>query len=214
VLIEIWSDIVCPWCYLGVARFSTALAGFEPRDAVTVRHRSFELDPAAPIAVSSVVDMLVTKFGSSRDEVLALEERMAGLARAEGLPYTADRPTGNSLDAHRVLHLARAAGREDDVRDALWRAHFGAGASLFDPPSLTAAAVDAGLAPDAVAALLAGEQYRADVRADEARAGELGITGVPFFVIGGTATGRALGISGAQATDVFGRALAQAWSGS
>jgi predicted DsbA family dithiol-disulfide isomerase len=213
VLIEVWSDVICPWCYVGAARFERVLAAFEHRADVVVRYRSFELDPSVPPGqITSVVDMLQAKYGGSREQVLAMEEQMAGLAAAEGLGYTAERPTGNSLDAHRILHLAADRGQGDVVRAALWSAHFGSASSVFDHASLTELAVGAGLDAGEVAGVLGSDQYLDAVRADEARAAELGISGVPFFVFGDTSAGSAIGLSGAQPEESFASALARGYA--
>ncbi len=213
VMVDVWSDIVCPWCYVGLARFDKALAAFEHRDQVVVRHRAFELDPSIPRGqVSSVLDMLQQKFGGSREHVLAMEERMASMAAAEGLGYVADRPTGNTYDAHQVLQLATDRNLGDVVRSALWQAHFGAGRSVFTADDLIGIGAEAGLDRAEVTEVLAQDTYWKAVRGDEQRAAELGITGVPFFVFGDAASGDALGISGAQSTERFGQALAQGWA--
>jgi predicted DsbA family dithiol-disulfide isomerase len=205
--VDVWSDIVCPWCYLGKARFEGALASFEHRDQVEVVHRSFELDPGFPAdQVISVLDMLSSKFGLSRDRAAEAEAGMAQMAAAEGLEFSVDRPHGNTLDAHRLLHLAKDRGRQDDVLTRLYRANFGAERSVFDTENLVAIAGEAGLDTAEARTVLSGDDYTEAVRADEREAAELGATGVPFFVIDG-----ALGISGGQRTDVFLQALRQAW---
>ena len=213
MIVEVWSDIVCPWCYLGLARFQKALDGFEHRNQVDVRHRSFELDPSIPRGqVSSVLDMLQSKFGGTREQVLAQEERMASMAAAEGLGYVADRPTGNTYDAHQLLHLATDRGLEDVVRAALWREHFGAGRSVFTAEDLISIVVPAGLDHAEVEQVLKDDTYWEAVRTDEQRASQLGITGVPFYVLGDVRRGDALGISGAQPAARFADALAKGWA--
>jgi predicted DsbA family dithiol-disulfide isomerase len=206
--VEVWSDIVCPWCYLGKARFEAALAAFEHRDQVEVVHRSFELDPGFPTdQVVSVLDMLTSKYGLSRDQAAEAEAGMARMAAAEGLEFSADRPHGNTFDAHRLMHLARDRGRADEMLARLYRANFGAERSVFDTGSLVTIAGQAGLDTAEAARVLAGDDYADAVRGDERRAAELGATGVPFFVIDG-----ALAISGGQRAEVFLQALREAWS--
>jgi predicted DsbA family dithiol-disulfide isomerase len=198
---------------VGLARFQKALDSFEQHDQVDLLHRSFELDPSLPRGqVSSVLDSLQRKFGSTRDQILAMEGRMASMAAAEGLGYVADRPTGNTYDAHQLLHLAIDRGLGDVVRSALWQAHFAAGRSVFTAEDLSAIVVPAGLDEAEVKQVLAEDTYWEAVRTDEQRAARLGITGVPFFVLGDVSSGDALGISGAQSTERFVTALQQRWA--
>lgn len=205
--VDVWSDIVCPWCYLGKARFEKALAEFEHRDQVEVVHRSFELDPSFPKGeVVSVLDLLSHKYGLSRDKAAEAEASMAEMAAAEGLEFSVDRPHGNTFDSHRLLHLATDRGRQDEMLTRLFGANFGAKRSVFDTESLVAIAGEAGLDTDEARGVLTGEDYAEEVHADERRAAELGAAGVPFFVIGG-----ALAISGGQRAEVFLQALRQAW---
>ncbi|MER5768386.1 DsbA family oxidoreductase [Streptomyces sp. NPDC001985] len=207
--VEIWSDIACPWCYIGKARFEKGLADFAHRDRVEVVHRSFELDPArAKGDTGSVVDMLARKYGRTREEALAMEEHVASNARAEGLGYrTEGRDHGSTFDIHRLLHLARARGLQNELLDRAYRANFAEERSVYDPETLAALAVEAGLDPAEARAVLADESAYADeVRADEREAAELGATGVPFFVFDGR-----YGVSGGQPAELFTKALEQAW---
>jgi predicted DsbA family dithiol-disulfide isomerase len=208
--VEIWSDIACPWCYVGKARFEKALAGFPHRDRVEVVHRSFELDPGrAKGDVQPVLTMLTRKYGMSEAQARAGEENLGRQAAAEGLEYrTRDRDHGSTFDMHRLLHLAKAHGRQDELIQAFYRANFAEERSVFgDDERLVELAVAAGLDADAARAVLADPSAHADdVRADEREAARLGATGVPFFVID-----RAYGVSGAQPAEVFTRALTQAW---
>jgi predicted DsbA family dithiol-disulfide isomerase len=207
VNVEIWSDLVCPWCYIGQARFRRALDGFAHRDEVQLRYRSFELDPAYPQGETvDVLDMLSAKYGMSADQAAAAEQRVAALAAAEDLPFEAKRPHGNTFDGHRVVQFAATRGLAGPVLDALYRANFSGERSIFEPQSLTAIAADGGLDAGAVAEMLASDAFSDAVRADEQQAGELGITGVPFFL----ANGR-LAVSGAQASEVMGELLTTAW---
>lgn len=205
--VDVWSDIVCPWCYLGHARFGAALARFEHRDQVEVVHRSFELDPGFPPGqVSSGTDMLASKYGLSREQAARAEEGMAEMAAAEGLAFTVTRPYGNTFDAHRLVHFARDHDQQDQMLSRLYRANFSAERSVFDPEGLTAIAAEAGLDAAAARQVLASEDYADAVRADEREAAGLGATGVPFFVLD-----RSLAISGGQRAEVFLQALRQAW---
>jgi predicted DsbA family dithiol-disulfide isomerase len=208
--VEIWTDINCPWCYVGKARFDQALAGFEHRDQVEVVHRSYELDPSRPQGVTEhVLPLLAKKYGMSEEQARQAEERISANARAEGLEYrTAGRDVGNSFDMHRLLHFARERGRQHEMIDVLYRANFAEERSAFEGTErLVELAAEAGIdADDARAVLEDPERYADDVRADEREGARLGATGVPFFVLD-----RTYGVSGAQPVDAFRQALEQAW---
>ncbi|MFI1956363.1 DsbA family oxidoreductase [Streptomyces althioticus] len=208
--VEIWSDIACPWCYVGKARFEKALASFPHRDGVEVVHRSFELDPGrARTDVEPVLTMLTKKYGMSQAQAEAGEDNLGAQAAADGLPYrTRGRDHGGTFDMHRLLRFAREHGRRERLLDLLYRANFAEERSLFgDDERLVELAGAAGLDPEAARAVLADpEAYAAEVRADEQDAARLGARGVPFFVLD-----RKYGVSGAQPVDVFTRALTQAW---
>ncbi|SMC97228.1 DsbA family oxidoreductase [Lentzea albidocapillata] len=201
--VELWADVICPWCYIGKARFDKALAGFEHRAEVTVVHRAFELDPHKE-GVESVQAMLATKFGPRAGE---MEDSVAQLARDEGLEYRLDREVGNTFDVHRLLHLAGERGVQAEVLNAVLHANFGQARSLFTPESLTEIATEAGLdAADVKTVLDDPAMYADEVRADEQRAREIGVSGVPFVVVAGR-----LAVAGAQPAELFGQALTQAW---
>jgi predicted DsbA family dithiol-disulfide isomerase len=207
--VEIWSDVVCPWCYLGKRRFERALESFEHRDEVRVAYRSFELDPAAPVGVTTpTVELLAGKYGMSPAQAEDAQRQMEERATADGLTFRMDGlRSGNTRDAHRLLQLAGARSRQPELAERLHRAYFTEQISIFDHASLSALAVEAGLDADEVAGVLAGNDYDDEVSADEALAQSLGATGVPFFVID-----RRYGISGAQPAEVIGQALDQAWA--
>ncbi|MCF3964592.1 DsbA family oxidoreductase [Streptomyces fuscigenes] len=207
--VEIWSDIACPWCYIGKARFEKGLAAFPHRDEVEVVHRSFELDPrAAAASGETVVDMLAAKYGRTREEAAAMEEQVASNARSEGLGYRIEgRDHGNTFDIHRLLHLAKARGRHSELLDLAYRANFAEERSVYARETLLALGVEAGLDEAEVASVLGDpEAYAEEVRADEREAAELGATGVPFFVLD-----RRYGVSGGQPAELFTQALQQAW---
>ncbi|MEV7866073.1 DsbA family oxidoreductase [Streptomyces sp. NPDC088124] len=207
--VEIWSDIACPWCYIGKARFEKGLAGFAHRDEVEVVHRSFELDPRLTKAdTGTVLDMLVAKTGRTPAEVREMEEHVASNARSEGLGYLLDgRDYGSTFDIHRLLHLAKARGRQDALLDLVYRANFAEERSVYDEDTLVGLAVEAGIEEAEARAVLADpEAYAAEVRADQREAAELGANGVPFFVLD-----RRYGVSGGQPAEVFTQALEQAW---
>src|SRR5690349_17839497 len=208
--VEIWSDIACPWCYVGKARFEKALAAFPHRERVEVVHRSFELDPGrAKDDIQPVISMLTRKYGMSEAQAEAGEDNLGAQAAAEGLPYrTRGRDHGSTFDMHRLLHFARELGRQVELLDLLYRANFAEERSVFDDDErLVELAGAAGLDTGAARGVLADPQAYADeVLADEREAAELGANGVPFFVLD-----RTYGVSGAQPAEVFTRALTQAW---
>ncbi len=144
--VDVWADIVCPWCYLGAARFDAALSQFEHRAEVEVVYHSFELDPGQPAGVTQpVLDMLAAKYGMTTAQAAAAEGRVQGLAQAEGLDFTVDRAFGSTRAAHRLLQYAQARGHGRAMLTALYQAYFGAGRPVFDEPGLAAVAADAGL---------------------------------------------------------------------
>jgi predicted DsbA family dithiol-disulfide isomerase len=206
--IDIWSDVVCPWCYLGKRRFEKALAGFDGRDDVTIGLRSFQLDPAKPKGqTSNRRTMLMSKYRLTEDRVREMDHNMEVMAAAEGLEYhlTGKGQTGNTLDAHRLVHLAGIHGRDDQMLDRLYKAYFTEERSIFDLESLVSLAVEEGLDAAEVREALESDRYVDAVTRDLDEARMLGVTGVPFFVIDNR-----YGISGAQATDIFSRALTMA----
>jgi predicted DsbA family dithiol-disulfide isomerase len=209
VHVESWSDIACPWCYIGKRRFEAALAGFEHRDAVTVSWRSFELDPDAPDErIGDRAEHLASKYGSSVEQARAMQDRITDLAAGEGLHYRFDiARAGRTFEGHRLLHLAAAHGLQDAMKERLMRAYFEEGALMSDHPALIRLAVEAGLPEAEVRDMLAGDRYAAQVRDDERTAHALGISGVPFFVVD-----RALGVSGAQPAEVLRGLLEQGWA--
>jgi predicted DsbA family dithiol-disulfide isomerase len=206
--IEIWSDVVCPWCYIGKRNLEVALTGFEHADQVEIEWRSYELDPSTPRRVElSMDEVLSRKYGMSQEEAVAANQRMTELAATVGLEYHLDRvQIGNTFDAHRLIHLAAGEGRGGAMKERLLRAYFTEGRAISDRATLAELAAEVGLDPGRVAAVLEGDEFAEDVRADEARAMELGSTGVPFFVFD-----ERLGVPGAQPPDVLLRLLQRAW---
>lgn len=208
--VDIWSDIVCPWCYVGKRRFETALAAFDGREAIEVQHHSFQLDPSAPRdRTSSRGEMLMKKYRLTPSQLEATDARMQQIAAEEGLDYHLDgTSTGNTLDAHQLVHLAREHGKQDAMIERLYRAYFSERASVFDPDSLVRLGQDVGLDQAEARAVLRDGRYVSAVQQDLELARKVGITGVPFFVIDGK-----YGISGAQQPSVFLEALTRAASG-
>jgi predicted DsbA family dithiol-disulfide isomerase len=207
--VEIWSDVVCPWCYLGKRHFERALDDFAHRDAVEVTYRSFELDPSAPAGQSTpTVEMLASKYGMTLDQARDAQRQMEQRAAAYGLTFRmADLRSGNTRDAHRLLHLAKAHGKQAELAERLHRAYFTEQGSIFDHSSLAGLAADAGLDRATAQAVLTGDEYRQSVEEDEHTARSLGVTGVPFFVID-----RRYGVSGAQPPEVMAQVLDRAWA--
>src|SRR5688572_13603037 len=204
--VDIWSDLVCPWCYIGKRRFEKALFSFAGRDDVTVVHRAFQLDPTMPKGqLFRHRDVLMRKYRMSESQVAAAQAKLASLAADEGLEYhLVESTTGNTLDAHRLVHLAGEQGNQDAVIERFFRAHFTEGRSLFDNDSLVSLAEEAGL--EGARDVLETNRYVENVAADHQEANALGATGVPFFVIDSR-----YGLSGAQSTEVFADALTRAW---
>jgi len=202
--VELWSDVVCPWCYIGRRRLEKALTRVGKRDSVEVILRSYELDPNAPRESSiSTSEHLESKYGMTADQVRQAQLRVSAIAAAEGLEYHLERtrPT-NTLDAHRLLQLASIRRLRPVVEERFEHAYFTEGASLGDPETLLRLATEAGLSDSDVRRVLAGQAFTLQVRADERDAAALGASGVPFFVFD-----RKEVISGAQPTEVILRAL-------
>jgi predicted DsbA family dithiol-disulfide isomerase len=209
--IDIWSDIACPWCYVGKRRLEAALAAFEHRDAVTVIWRAFELDPAAPRSIDPAISYaarLARKYGSSVAQAEEMIRRMTETAAADGLEFHFERiRPGNTFDAHRLLHLAGERGKQDALKERLFRAYLGEGEPIGEPAALARLAAEVGLDPTEVQAVLAGDAHADAVRADEETARRLGIRGVPFFVLAGR-----YAVSGAQPAAALRDVLATAWA--
>jgi predicted DsbA family dithiol-disulfide isomerase len=206
--VDIWSDVVCPWCYIGKRRFEAALAQFEHRDDVVVTWHSFELDPTAPqVAEGDPAERLSAKYGMSVEEARKRQDEITALAAQDGLRYDlAGARGGNTFDAHRLIHLGAEQGLADPVMERLMSAYFGEREPIGDPAALQRLATEAGLPAEQVAEVLEGDGHADAVRADEDTAARLGIGGVPFFVLG-----RRYGLSGAQPPEIILQALQQAW---
>jgi predicted DsbA family dithiol-disulfide isomerase len=209
--IDIWSDIACPWCYVGKRHLEQALERFAHKDEVEIVWRAFELDPRAPRvrdASQSYAERLATKYGTTPAQGQAMIDRMVATAAQDGLSLRFDHiRSGNTFDAHRLLHLAHERGKQDALKERLLRAYLTEGQAIGEPEVLRVLARDVGLDGAEVDAVLDGDRFAAEVRQDEAIARELQISGVPFFVMAGR-----LGVSGAQPADVLLGALDRAWS--
>ena len=206
--IDIWSDLGCPWCYLGKHRLETAIAASGHAGAIDLVPRSFELDPGTPHQARPVAEYLAAKMGWSPAQAAQMEAQLADLAQAEGLPFTGDRPYANSFDVHRVLHLAAAHGLAGELLGSLQRDLFGGRADVYGHDYLAGAAAGLGIDRARVEEVLAGDEYADAVRRDEADAGRLGITGVPFAVLDGR-----FAVPGASSVDGYARAIERAWAG-
>jgi predicted DsbA family dithiol-disulfide isomerase len=210
--IEVWSDIACPWCYVGKRRLEAALARFAHRDRVPLTWRAFELDPSAPRARDtsmSYAARLAQKYGTGVPQAEEMIARMTQVAADDGLDFHFERiRPGNTFDAHRVLHLAATRGLalQDAVKERFFRAYLTEGEPIGEPEVLARLAGEAGLDPEETRAMLAGDGLSKEVRDDEREAREIGIRGVPFFLIG-----RKYAVSGAQTPALLRGAIEKAW---
>lgn len=207
--IDVWSDIVCPWCAIGKRRLEAALALFPHRDSVEVVWRAFELDPKAPrVREGDHATRIAAKYGLTKDDAEARIRHISELAAKEGLDFQLERSrSGNTFDAHRLLVLAAARGVQDAVKERLFRAYLTEGEAIGEPEVLVRLAAEAGLDAEEARSVLATDRYASEVREEEAAAGTIGIRGVPFFLFDG-----ALAVSGAQPSEVILRALEQGWA--
>src|SRR6266545_1056323 len=208
--VEVWSDIVCPWCYLGKRRLSGALALFPRRENVQVVWRSFELDPSAPAILDSSLsyaERLARKYGLPVERAEQMTRQLTNVAAAEGLEYRFDLiRRGNTFNAHRLLHLAAHRGAQDALKERFFRGYMTEGEAIGDSDTLVRLASEIGLDADEVRRVLSTDAHASDVRADEEAARAMGITGVPFFLLAGR-----YGLSGAQPPELMLRALTTAW---
>ena len=210
--IDIWTDILCPFCYLGRRRFEQALERFEHRDEVEVQWHSFELDRSAPpVDDEDLPTHIASKYGTTLEAAVAQHETLAAQFAEVGLEFNwREAKRGNTFDAHRLVHLAEEVGgaaAADRAHGRLMRAYFTDGLAIGDREALVALAPELGLDADSVRDVLESDDFGNHVRSDEATAKMLGITGVPFFVLD-----RRYGLSGAQPAELFDQALAQAWA--
>jgi predicted DsbA family dithiol-disulfide isomerase len=210
--VEIWSDVVCPWCYIGKRRFETALERFPHRDEVEVEWKAFELDPTSTSGTRSDAGShakhISDKFGIDLAKAQGMLDNVTANAAGEGLEVHFEKAIGaNTFDAHQVIHLGGLRGVQDAVKERLMRAYFIDGEAVGDRETLVRLSAEAGLDPTEVRAALHSQQYAEDVRSDENEARELRITGVPFFVIE-----RKYGVSGAQPAEALLEVLEQVWA--
>jgi hypothetical protein len=207
--VEIWSDIACPFCWIGKASFDKAFARFEHADETEVIWRSYQLGPGMPREMEGdIYDVLAAKYGGTRDDAKRMNGRVAEMADQVGLDcdFDAIRPT-NTLDAHRVVHFARGEGMQDEAKERLFKAYFKDGSNVSDIGVLRRAAADAGLDPEGVGEMLESGDFAVAVEAEQEDAHELGISAVPTFVFD-----RASAVQGAQSEDLLLQALETAWA--
>jgi predicted DsbA family dithiol-disulfide isomerase len=223
--VEIWSDVACPWCYVGKRRLESALRSWSASKRATapgasgapaegvgvdVVWRAFELDRSAPPASKEPIDYaarLAGKYGVPRAQAEAMIARLVGVAKDDGLDMRFDRiKPGNTFDAHRLIHLGAERGKGDAMKERLLRAYFTEGEALSEHATLARLAAEVGIDESDAVETLASGAFADDVRADEAEAADLGISGVPFFVIGGR-----YAVSGAQPAEVLAEALERAF---
>lgn len=202
--VEIYSDVVCPFCWIGKKQFEAALEQFDRKDDVEVVYRSFELDQKAPVENQhDIYDMLSHKYGMTREQAIESNERVAQSAAAVGLEFNiAKAHVTNSFDAHRLIHLAATQNLQHEAFEKLHKAYFTDGIHIGHKDELVKIGVSLGIPESKVLQMLESDQFSAEVRADENRAKQIGVTGVPFFVID-----EKFAISGAQGTDNFLAAL-------
>ncbi len=207
--VDVWSDVVCPWCYVGLANLDVALEGFAPADEVEVVLHSFQLDPGATTrSPEETIEGIARKYGTSVGAVRARQAHIVSLGAERGIDFRFDQAwSGNTFDAHRLLHLALDRGVQRSLKARLGRAYFTDGEKIGEHDALRKAAVDVGLDPAEVDEVLAGDRYAREVLADIAAAHQLDVTGVPFFLVDGR-----LALSGAQPPELLRKVLDRAWA--
>lgn len=197
--VDIWSDVVCPFCYIGKRHFEQALADFAGKDDVQVRWHSFELDPQAAEDPRPMIDVLMEKYGQSREQAEAMMDRVIQMGKEAGLDLRLKQGIrANTFRAHRLLHLAAARGIQDQAKERLLSAYFTEGENINDPQTLTRLMEEIGIPEDDVITTLENGTYTESVHADVRKAREMGITGVPFFVFDDK-----YAVSGAQPVSSF-----------
>jgi len=206
--VDVWSDVVCPWCFVGLANLDVALEGFAHADEVEVVLHAFQLDPRARTQTpEEQVAGIARKYGTSIGAVKARQAHIVSLGAERGIDFRFDRQWGgNTFDAHRLLHLALERGVQRPLKTRLGRAVFTDGDPVGDHDTLRKAAADVGLDPQEVDEVLAGDAYAREVLADVAAAHQMDVTGVPFFLVDGR-----LALSGAQPPELLGKVLQRAW---
>lgn len=207
--VEIWSDYVCPFCYIGKTKYELALAEFEHKDSVVTELRSFELDPGTDSSLGmTTVEMLSRKYGMSMEQAKSSSEGVAQQAAAVGLTFRMEGTLSlNTFKAHRLAHYAEAQGKGAEMATRLLKAYFSDNLNIDNSEQLSVLAAEVGLDAGAALEVLQSDRYADTVRAQEQEGSQLGIKGVPFFVID-----RKYAISGAQQPEVFLETLRKAWA--
>ncbi len=207
--VEIWSDVVCPFCYIGKRKFENALKDFDHKENVEIQWKSFQLDPEAmPVAGQSLHQYLAKRKGVSPEKGKEMNDYMSGVAKEAGLQYNMDSAiVSNTLDAHRLLHLAQKHGLQNETKEALFKAYYTDSKNIGDTETLAAIGESVGLDANEIRTMLQGDEYTKDVQQDQYKAQQLGIQGVPFFVFNNK-----YAVSGAQPTEVFADVLEKVWN--
>ena len=210
--IEMWSDLVCPWCFIGKRQLEIALEQFEHRDQVTITHRAYQLNPGAEFTTTPTLQMLADKYGVSLEQATEMQRNVSDAAASVGLNYQLERTlSGNTRDGHRLVLWAQALDHDRglELLEVLMSAYFEQGESIFGHANLAAFVTQVGLDPSQALAMLEGTEFIDLVQRDQHIAQTLGCTGVPFFVLD-----EKFGVSGAQSSELFASALQQAWDAS
>ncbi|MEY4496832.1 MAG: hypothetical protein RLZZ364_137 [Actinomycetota bacterium] len=206
MIIDIWSDVVCPWCFIGKRRLEKALSLFEHRDQVVIRHRAFQLQPEISDVVPTA-DYLAEKYRLPAPQVKEMQANVCAIADGEGLCYNLDQTlSGNTFDAHRLLLWAETLTLQDQLLEAMYSGYFEKSLPLFTHEDLLAITSSVGIPESEAKALLESDRFAPEVLRDREIASQLGATGVPFFVFD-----MKFGISGAQPLAVFTQTLERAW---
>ena len=207
MIIDVWSDVVCPWCFIGKRRLEKALSTFEHRGEVTIRHRAFQLQPDITTTVPTA-QHLAEKYRIEEAQVKEMQANVCAVADGEGLCYNLDDTlSGNTFDAHRLLLWAATIDKQNELLEAMYSAYFEKSKPLFSHTDLVSVALSVGIDADLVEDLLLSDKYKDEVIADRNLASQLGATGVPFFVVD-----MKYGISGAQPLEAFTQTLETAWN--
>jgi len=208
MLLEIWSDVACPFCFIGKRNLDAALANFPHADEVTVRWRSFQLHPQAPLQIEGTqLEHLARKYGRTLEEAAQMQDGVLRMAAEAGLELHLDRvQLTNTFDAHRLLQLAHAHGLQDAMKERLLSAYFVDGEHLGTPETLVRLAAEVGIPADVTTAMLDGDDYAAEVHRDAEQAAAFGLNAVPVFVLD-----RRFGLTGAQPPEVMLQGLQRAY---
>lgn len=206
--VEIWSDVVCPFCYIGKRKFEKALEGFEAKDKVEIEWRSFQLHPDLEyVPGQSVHEYLGKRKGTTAAEGKRMNDAMTTMAKEVGLEYDFDKAIiNNTFNAHRLLHFAKEKGLQSEMKERLFKAYYTEGKNTGDMETLALLGEEVGLQAEAIRTVLQSDQYAQDVLLDQYKAQQLGINGVPFFVFNNK-----YGVSGAQPSEIFAQVLEKVW---